>query len=101
MPFVVKKEAYGVSLDSDVVVEVERPLSPHVVVLEISVKTTSETTVIVESSADGEHYFTADKAESVTEYHAGFLCTRPRVRLTVKAKSGALCDYLITGAALS
>jgi len=101
MPFVIKKEGYGVSLDSDVVIKISRPLSPHVVVLEISVKTTAATTVIVESSADDEHYFLADQAENVTDYHEGFFCTRPYVKITIKAVPGESCDYLITGGALS
>ena len=101
MPFVIKKAAYGVSLDSDVVVKIERPLSPHAVILEVSVKTTEATTILVESSEDDEHYFLADKAENTTDFHAGYFCTRPYVKVTIKAVSGATCDYLITGAALS
>ena len=101
MPFVVKKAAYDVSLDSDVVVKIERPLSPHAVILEVSVKTTVATDVLIESSEDDEHYFLADKGESVTEFHAGYFCTRPYVRITIKAVAGAKCDYLIPGADLS
>jgi len=101
VPFVIKKSGYGVSLDSDVVVKISRPLSPHAVILEVSVKTTATTDVLIESSEDDEHYFLADKGEGVTEFHAGYFCTRPYVRITIKAVSGATCDYLITGAALS